>query len=107
MRGPRVGTTTDRVLLGVAVGSASAVIVYALLRTIERAFFPEPNPAVLIWAEQSNYVWRSIIALYVGGACGFGGYALSGRSALATTRLTSGLVVVAVLGLIAQSLGAP
>jgi hypothetical protein len=91
------------VLVGIAVGAACSVIAYALLRALlERALFPEPNPAVLIWADRSPFVWRAAIALYVGGAAVFGGTALAGRSPRAAARCLLGAVAVAVLAIVVQ-----
>jgi hypothetical protein len=85
----------ERLLLGVALGAASALIAYAAVRGVERAFFPEPNPAVLIWSERSPLVWRLAIAVYVGGAAIFGGQALAGRDARGAARLVTAAVGLA------------
>jgi hypothetical protein len=66
--------------IGVASGAAVAVIAFAIVRVLERMLFLEPNPAALIWSEQSPFLWRCAIALYLGGAGVFGGHALAARS---------------------------
>jgi hypothetical protein len=85
-----------------ATGAACAVIAYALVRAVERALFLEPNPAMLIWASRSPFVWRAAIALYVGGAVVFGGAALEERSPRAAAQCLVGAVAGAVLAIVVQ-----
>jgi hypothetical protein len=92
----------DALLVGIAAGAAAAVIAYAAVRVIERALFPEPNPAMLIWADQSPFVWRAAIAVYLGGAGVFGGHALASRSPRAAARGLLATVAVAVAAIVAQ-----
>jgi hypothetical protein len=92
----------DAALMGVAIGAAVAVIAYAALRAGERALFLEPNPAMLIWAERSAFFWRSAIALYLGGAGAFGGYAAARRCEDGATRLLRALVALGVVAIVAQ-----
>lgn len=89
-------------LMGIAAGAATSVIAYASVRVLERALFPEPNPAMLIWADRSPFVWRAAIALYLGGAAGFGGYALAVRSPATAARGLFASLVVAVAAIVAQ-----
>ena len=86
----------DALLFGIAAGAAASVIAYAALRVVERALFQEPNPAMLIWADRSPFVWRAAIALYLGGAGIFGGAALAPRSPDTAARAVLGAVVAAV-----------
>jgi hypothetical protein len=92
----------DALLVGIAVGAAGAVIAFAAVRVLERALFPEPNPAMLIWADRSPLVWRAAIALYLGGAAAFGGHALAVRSPRAAARGLLATLAVAVAAVIAQ-----
>jgi hypothetical protein len=92
----------DAFLLGVVTGAATAVIAYAAVRGVERVLFLEPNPAALIWSDRSPFLWRAVIALYVGGAASFGGFAAARRSSVRTARGLFALVVLAVAAVIAQ-----
>ncbi len=89
-------------LTGIAAGAVIAVIAYASVRVLERLLFPEPNPAMLIWADRSPFVWRAAIALYLGGAGAFGGYALAARSPRHAARGLLAATVVAVAATVAQ-----
>lgn len=97
----------ERILVAMASGAAVAVIAYALVRVFERAFFPEPNPAALIWSERSGFVWRSLLALYAGGFGGFGGYALAWRAPRVSARWLGITVAFAAVALVAQAVIAP
>ena len=92
----------DAGILAVAVGAAVTVVAYAGIRIVERLLFAEPNPAMLIWADQSPFVWRSAIALYLGGAGVFGGYALASRSPGAAARALFAAVTVSVTAILVQ-----
>ena len=92
----------DALLVGIAAGAAAAVLAYAAIRMLERALFPEPNPAMLIWADHSPFTWRAAMALYLGGAGAFGGYALATRSARAAARGLLAATVAALAALVVQ-----
>jgi hypothetical protein len=92
----------ERLLIALASACAAAAIGYAAVRVAETAFFPEPNPAVVIWSERSGFVWRSAIALYIGGASAFGGYALAARSPEVAARWIARAVLIAAIALLAQ-----
>jgi hypothetical protein len=92
----------DALLVGVASGAAASVLTYAALRGVERALFQEPNPAMLIWSDRNPFFWRSAIALYIGGATVFGGYALANRAEAAASRALLGLVTAALLAVVIQ-----
>jgi hypothetical protein len=96
-----------RLLVGIGCGAAAAVIAYAVQRAVERAFFPEPNPAMLIWSDRSPFVWRAAIALYVGGAAIFGGYAVAAGGPRGGGRLLLASLAVAVVAIAAQTVLAP
>ena len=92
----------DAVLVGIAAGAALAVIAYALVRVLERALFAEPNPAMLIWSDQSAFVWRGVIALYLGGSGVFAGYALATRSPRFAARGLLAMTMAAVAAIVVQ-----
>jgi hypothetical protein len=86
----------------ITCGAAATVIAYAATRVVERVFFPEPNPAMLIWSEQSPFVWRVAMALYLGGAGAFGGHALAMRSQRRAARAALVATAAAVVGIVVQ-----
>jgi len=69
-----------RVMVAIAFGGVVAVVSYAALRVLEFFWFPEPDPAIVIWLDRSRFVWRVLIAAYMGGMGGLGGYAFVKRS---------------------------
>ena len=93
---------SDALLVGVASGAAVAVIGYALVRAMERALFVEPNPAMLIWSDRSPFLWRAAIALYIGGAGAFGGFAAARRSTAFASRGLLALVATAAFAIVVQ-----
>ena len=95
----------ERLLIAVASGVAASVLAYAALRVVERAFFPDPNPALLIWSDRSAFLWRAQESLYAGGLAAFGGYVLAGRRPRA--RWLAALIVTAVSALLLVALLAP
>lgn len=97
----------DALLVGLAAGAAAAVLAYAALRGVERLLFPEPNPALLIWADRSPFVWRAAIALYLGGAAVFGGQALAARAPAAAARGLLVLIGAAVAAILVQGILLP
>jgi hypothetical protein len=92
----------DALLVGVAAGAAASVIAYAALRVLERALFPEPNPAALIWADRSPFVWRAAMALYLGGAGVFAGVGMALRAPRSAGRGLLALVAAAVAAIVTQ-----
>jgi hypothetical protein len=97
----------DRALVSVGIGAAVTVIAYAALRGVERAFFPEPSPVVVIWSDRSPLVWRAAIACYLGGAAIFGGYALAGRAPRAAGRWLVATTALAAIAIVIQAAIAP
>lgn len=73
-------TSSVRVGVGLAWGLAVAVLAYAAVRLVDVVLFPEPNPVVVIWTDRSRFLWRALIATYLGGAAVFGGLAMASRS---------------------------
>ncbi|MEP7126496.1 MAG: hypothetical protein ABJE95_36530 [Byssovorax sp.] len=102
MSAPRVG---DRLFLAAATGLGAAIVAYAILRGVERAFYTEPHPALLIWSDRSAFLWRAQESLYAGGLGAFGGYALAGFKT--RVRWLGALIVAAVSALLLQALIAP
>ena len=42
-------------------------MVYALIRTVQFFFIPEPNPALVMQSVHAGYFWRAWISAYAGG----------------------------------------
>lgn len=84
----------ERALVAIAFGVVLAALAYAALRVLEVALFPEADPAIVIWSDRSRFVWRALIAVYLGGMGAFGGYALGGRSARVAASLLPSVVLV-------------
>jgi hypothetical protein len=95
----------ERLLVAVATGVTTAIVAYAILRGVERAFFREPNPALLIWTDRSAFLWRAQESLYAGGLGAFGGYALAGFKP--RLKWLSALIVTATAALVIEALIAP
>ena len=95
----------ERLFIAVAAGLCAAIVAYAILRGVERAFYTEPNPALLIWSDRSAFLWRAQESLYAGGLGAFGGYALAGFETRA--RWLGALIVTAALALVVEALIAP
>ena len=95
----------ERLFLAVATGLCAAIVAYAILRGVERAFYTEPNPALLIWSDRSVFLWRAQESLYAGGLGAFGGYALSGFKT--RVRWLGVLIVTAASALVIEALIAP
>jgi len=104
MSSPR---TLPRLAASAAVGAATVVLAYAVLRTVERALLPEPNPAIVIWSERSAFAWRAAVSLWLGGLGSIGGWALARRSLEPAACATALLAVLGPIWLVLQSLTAP
>ena len=95
--------TTVRAGLALIATCTSAAALYAILRIAQKLFFPEPDPALVLWSEHAGYYWRVWTALYAGGTTGFVAWVTSGRHAARTARVLATALVVSTLLLIAQS----
>jgi hypothetical protein len=93
---------SDALLAGVALGASAAVLTYAAVRVLEHALFQEPNPAMIIWSDHNAFAWRAAIALYLGGATAFGGFAWARRSGASAARGLVASVAVATVALVLQ-----
>ncbi len=111
-----MSTTTEalpelpfRVRLGIALASASATIalVYAVIRVVQAIFYPEGDPALVVWSPRAAMFWRFWVGVYIGGGIGLGAYALAGRSPLQAARWNYVLVWVSVLAITIQGIFVP
>jgi len=91
-----------RALVALSFGFVSVVLAYVALRVAERAFFPEPDPAIVIWSERSRFGWRALLAIYLGGAAVFGGHALASRALDRAASWLFRLVILAAAALALQ-----
>ena len=58
---------TTRPLLAIACGCEVACAAYAIIRTFQYFFIPEPNPALVMQSVHAGYFWRAWISAYAGG----------------------------------------
>lgn len=73
-------TSVERLAMACAFGLGLATFAYAAVRVVDVVLFPEPNPVVVIWTDRSRFLWRAVIATYLGGAGAFGGYSLAHKT---------------------------
>ncbi len=96
-----------RVALGAIAGCVTAVALYALLRGVQLALFPEPNPATVIWSAHAGYFWRALIVSYAGGMASLLTWLAAGRAPARVARALVHAVVVAGALIFAQGLFLP
>lgn len=96
-------TPAVRLLVALAAACVAATAGYAAVRCAEVALFAQVNPRAVLGATQSPFLWRCAIALYLGGAGGFGGHALVGRAPAAAARWVARAAIVAAMAIAAQA----
>jgi len=98
-----------RVRIGIAITSASATIalVYAVIRVVQAVFYPEGDPALVVWSPRAAMFWRFWIGVYIGGGIGLGAYALATRAPLHAARWTYVLVWASVIAITSQGILVP
>jgi len=98
-----------RVRVGIAITCASATIalVYAVIRVVQALFFPEADPALVVWSPRAAMFWRFWIGVYIGGGIGLGAYAFASRAPLRAARWTHAFVWVSVLAITLQGIFVP
>jgi hypothetical protein len=84
----------------------SSTALYAALR-VGQNFFPEPDPALVIWSEHAGYFWRAWIAAYVSGTAGFVTYGISARHATQVAHVLATGVLIATVLLVTQAMFVP
>lgn len=100
-------TIFERSALALVFGLCVATFAYAAVRIIDVVLFPEPNPVVVIWTDRSRFVWRAVIATYLGGAGVFGGYRLSRETSERTPVWLARIILLAGATLLFQTIFAP
>lgn len=98
---------SHRFLLALSFGMTLAVISYVAVRMIDAALFPEPNPAIVIWSDRSRFIWRALIAAYLGGAGVFGGFGLASRTPDKAIDWLERSIIGSGIALIVQAVGFP
>jgi hypothetical protein len=96
-----------RLLIAAVFGLSIAAIAYAAVRVLDVVLYPEPNPVVVIWTDRSRYIWRALIATYLGGASVFGAYCLAFRTPEDMFSWMDKLIVLAGACLLLQAVFAP
>lgn len=97
------------VRFGIALGAASAtiVLVYAGIRAVQAVFYPEPDPALVVWSSRAAMFWRLWIGLYIGGMVGLGAFAWSASSPARASRWLLRAVAIAAVAITLQGLFLP
>jgi hypothetical protein len=101
---PSVGA---KMTIALVFGLTVMVFAYSTIRIADVFLFPEPNPAVVVWTDRSRFVWRILIAAYLGGASIFGGYSLANRTPNCGLVWLERSIFVAVVSLLGQAIFAP
>jgi hypothetical protein len=102
-----VQTEVAKMIFALVFGLAVMVFAYSTIRIVDVFLFPEPNPIVIVWTDRSRFVWRTLIAAYLGGASVFGGYSLASRSPKSSRVCLYRIIVIAAVGSIGQAIFAP
>lgn len=93
--------------IALAAASATIVLVYAGIRAVQAIFYPEPDPALVIWSSRAAMFWRFWIGLYIGGMVGFGAFAWAGRSPERAAKWLVRLIAAAAMSISLQGLFLP
>ena len=96
-----------KMAIGLVIGFSVAIFAYSVVRLVDVVLFPEPNPVIVVWTERSRFVWRAVIAAYLGGASVFGGYSLASRTSERVPIWLERIILAAALCLLGQSIFAP
>jgi hypothetical protein len=88
-------------------GLTITAIAYVAVRLLDVVLFPEPNPVVVIWTDRSRFIWRVLIASYLGGAAVFAGYRLASRTPEDVFDWLERFIVLAGVCLLLQAIFAP
>ena len=87
---------------GASLALAVAPLTRTLVAAIERATHPEPDPAVVVWAERSPFLDRSLVTAYLTVALAVALTTLAGRvRAVRHERTFHAALVVGTLGALA------
>jgi hypothetical protein len=81
--------------LSLAWGMVVAVIAYAVVRSIQFAIYPDPNPAAVVWSAHSGYFWRLWTVGYAGGIAAFSALVIARRHVEVCARMLAPALAVA------------
>lgn len=93
--------------LSLASASATIALVYATTRAIEVVFYPEPDPALVVWSSRAAMFWRFWIGLYIGGMVALGAFAWASTSPARAARWLVRLIATAALAITLQGMFLP
>lgn len=96
-----------RMTIALAFGCAVTVFAYSTVRIVDVLLFPEPNPAIVVWTDRSRFVWRALVAVYLGGASVFAGFGLVNRTPERSSTWLEWTVLAAASSLLGQAVFAP
>jgi hypothetical protein len=102
-----LSTFLARITIALAFGCAVTVFAYSTVRIVDVLLFPEPNPAIVVWTDRSRFVWRALIAVYLGGASVFAGFGLVNRRPERSSVWLEWTVLAAATSLLGQAVFAP
>lgn len=93
--------------LGIACATFSATIalVYAVIRVVQFFFYPEPDPALVVWSPHVAMFWRFWIGVYIGGPLGLGAFVFATSAPERAARwlvrfVTASAVAISLQGLL-------
>src|SRR5262245_11418894 len=100
--------TRTRILLALATGCVTAVLVYALIRATQVLVGGEANPAtVIVRSQHFAYLWRVWTSAFAGALAALSAHVLADRHALGLARALETALVVVVVILLIQSIVLP
>jgi hypothetical protein len=92
--------TKIRLAISFIAACATAIGLYAILRTFQALLKPDPDPALIIWSEHAGYFWRSWTVAYAGGMIGFVVWLISGHKKTSLDQLTKIIARVTLIALV-------
>ena len=78
-----------------------------MLRALQYVFFPDANPATVVWSAHAGYFWRMLIVAYAGGMTLFTVLAIARRNPERVANALLPALSVAATLLAAQALFLP
>jgi len=98
---------TTRLLAAAAFGFAGLALSYAAVRCLGALLGERESPASVLWVEHSALRWAVLISVWLAGLAAAGGWAWSGRDALAATLWLRRLIALAAAAILTQGLLVP
>lgn len=96
-----------RLAPSLVVAFATTALAYAVLRIVQHAFVPEPDPTLVIYSAHAGFFWRGWAAAYAGGMAGVAAWLVAGRHEGGVARAASVLITLAAATTIAAAAFSP